>query len=275
MSTILDALKKVERERESPREQLLHAPSAAPAGRRSSIPLIVTCAAVGLATGAGLALWRNGRPVEVAALPEIAPPPAIDVPAVPPEPQQAAIASATQPNAPEPAPPVVAAMPPASESALEPSPFAPPRAEEDVQVASAPKIAPRPAAPALATVPAPKAVSPSRPATGSGAPADALAAVPPPAPEPPVAPVEAEPPPVPPTVVDTGRSPPGLPRVALSFLQWSADPSRRFAFVSIDGGPSQRVREGDTAGGLVVAEITPTGVQFKRDDKMFTIRPRH
>jgi hypothetical protein len=63
--------------------------------------------------------------------------------------------------------------------------------------------------------------------------------------------------------------------VALTFLQWSADPQRRFALISIDGTPTQRVREGDSASGLTVTEITPTGVQFKREGQVFMIRPRH
>jgi hypothetical protein len=107
---------------------------------------------------------------------------------------------------------------------------------------------------------------------------DELAALRQPEIEPPPADVpaaEPEPPPAPEAAIDTGRSPPGLPRVALTFLQWSADPSRRFAFVSIDGAPSQRVREGDTAGGMTVAEITPVGIQFRQEGKVFTIRPRH
>jgi hypothetical protein len=63
--------------------------------------------------------------------------------------------------------------------------------------------------------------------------------------------------------------------VALTFLQWSADPARRFAFVSVDGAPAQRLREGDTTSGLTVAEILPSGVQFKREGQIFVIRPRH
>ena len=77
------------------------------------------------------------------------------------------------------------------------------------------------------------------------------------------------------TLFDTGRSPPGAPKVALSFLQWSSDPARRFAFISIDGAPTQRIHEGEVAAGLTVAAITPTGVQFKRDGTVFVIRPRH
>jgi hypothetical protein len=100
-------------------------------------------------------------------------------------------------------------------------------------------------------------------------------APPPPAPEPLPAPPEGEPAQSPVVTIDTGRSPPGSPRVSLTFLQWSSDPDRRFAFVSIDGAPAQRVREGDTPNGMTVAEITPTGVQFKREGQLFMIRPRH
>jgi hypothetical protein len=100
-------------------------------------------------------------------------------------------------------------------------------------------------------------------------------AVPLPAPEPPSAGPEGEPAQPPAVAIDTGRSPPGTPRVSLTFLQWSSDPDRRFAFVSIDGAPAQRVREGDTTSGMTVAQITPTGVQFKRESQLFMIRPRH
>ena len=86
---------------------------------------------------------------------------------------------------------------------------------------------------------------------------------------------EAEPEAPPEALVDTGRSPPGAPKVALSFLQWSADPAKRFAFISVDGGAAQRVREGEVTSGMTVAAITPTGIQFKREGTTFVIRPRH
>ena len=118
-------------------------------------------------------------------------------------------------------------------------------------------------------------------------PPNTLAAVAPLAPAPPViaAPPAVAPPPVdtesgqpaqpPPVLFDTGRSPPGSPRVSLTFLQWSSDPDRRFAFISIDGAPSQRVREGDSANGMTVSQITQNGVQFQREGQLFMIRPRH
>jgi hypothetical protein len=109
-------------------------------------------------------------------------------------------------------------------------------------------------------------LAPAPAAEPEAPPADEAALEPEPEPEPETSPE---------TLVDTGRSPPGAPKVALSFLQWSTDPSRRFAFISIDGAPSQRIREGEVAAGLTVAAITPTGVQFKREGTIFVIRPRH
>lgn len=319
MSTILDALKKVERGRESPREQLLHLSDETPGRRRAPALLVATCAVVGFAGGIGLALWRNGSTVDVA-VPDLTPPPAIDVPRAPDagharvarndgapegmedepraaeEPRVAEIAPAVpaagvapapaQPGAAEPetsaaVPAVVAAAPVTPpESALEPSPFTAsrsglPPAEDGTQAAPVRKPAPRAEAPAVTGAPAPLAPPQAPPDVADEADqGEVLAALPPTAVEPPLA-AEGEPPPLPPSIFDTGRSPPGLPKVTLSFLQWSEDPARRFVFISIDGGPTQRLREGDNSGGLTVAQITPTGVRFRHEDKVFVIRPRH
>ena len=293
MSTILDALKKVERERQSPRGQLLNVPDREPRGpRRLSVGLIAACATLGLAAGVGLALWRDTVPVEIAALlPNLPPLPAIDIPTIPvpdhpgedaaasamvpaeaaQQPEQLALA-VPQAAAPPAEIPPKETLPPApkGESALEPSPFAPPRTT-NLEQAAPPESGRAPSAEPPVAVPQspPDTVAALAPA----APAVAPAALPPESDVPP--PQAEEPPPLPEPVIDTGRSPPGAPRVALTFLQWSTDPTRRFAFVSIDGAPAQRVREGDTTGSLTVAEITPRGVQFKQDGKIFVIRPRH
>jgi len=255
VSTVLDALKKVEQERQSPRGQLLHVPPPEPnRPRHLSAGVIAACAALGFAAGIGFALWRDAPPIEPRELPGVPPPPAIHVPAPP-----APVIAAAPPVASDPSASAVDA-----DSALEPSPFAPPRsADSSPGEAAAPsRAAGRSAPPA-----------PAPPPNSVAALAPQAPFLPPEADLPPVAPEE--PTPQPDSVTDTGRSPPGSPRVSLSFLQWSADPARRFAFVSIDGAPTQRVREGDTATGLTVAEITATGVQFKQDGKLFTIRPRH
>ncbi len=166
------------------------------------------------------------------------------------------------------------------ESALEPSPFGPHRAPS----AGAPAAAQAPAAAAPEELQAPAPTEErgtGEPPAQSSAPNVAdedLGEVA--SREPDVAleaeePEEHVPPPPHETFIDTGRSPTGQPKVSLSFLQWSTDPDRRFAFISIDGGPSQRVREGDTAAGLTIAAITPTGVRLKHDTTVFTITPRH
>ena len=319
MSTILDALRKVERERdESPDHAIEPQPLAPEVRRRRNGPLtaITLCAVLGFAGGAILSWWTpaDEPAVEVAALPVPPPPPAIAVPRAPvaeppvpavaapaaaaPEqiPNTAALPTGNEPAAPE-APAIVAVQKPAQQpaapiaalavpdahveqkealasvgkeaTALEPSPFA-------AQRNAAPDAAPAPAAQVPAVSPPAQldtkraqrelaAVAPSEPAIPDPAPLEA-------APE-----AEAEPEPETPaeTLVDTGRSPPGAPKVALSFLQWSTDPARRFAFISIDGQPSQRVREGESAAGMTVAAITPNGVQFKREGTSFVIRPRH
>lgn len=339
MSTILDALKKVERERQPARGPLLDVPTPEEPKRRRrvSLGMIVACATLGFAAGVGLALWRNTAPVEIAAVPdavdvppqaEVAPPqpaaPAVAVvPAVPPQPAPEQVAAAEQPatgaangepaapsaaepeqvasarqadvpppvesapNAAAPAPNAPSAVEPEG-SALEPSPFGPRRGGGAVPDAAQPRAVPPRAGTVVANAP--------RTSTGMpvpGAPPKAPQAPPPlvvspngevqplvlPPPEeavePEEEPEEAAPPPPQEKLFDTGRSPAGQPKVVLSFLQWSADPARRFAVISIEGAPSQRVQEGDTAGGMTVAAITPTGVRLKHDATVFTITPRH
>jgi hypothetical protein len=290
MSTILDALKKVERERESPGDRLRHEPEHTPKrARRVSTVTIVVCAILGFGAGAGIALWRSNAPVGDEAASPAAAPPAAELAVVTADPVPRAGAAprpAPARRSDEDAPPAAdtVEVPGAGvDSALEPSPFEPPPAE--------------PAA--VAALPAVPVEAPAAGVPGPAAP-DAVAALPRPVPRPlKIAPdpddanepAGEEPPlddesgieldsedagaPAEETVIDTGRSPPGAPRVTLSFLQWSADPARRFAFISVDGGPSQRVREGDAAGAVSVARITPDGVRLRHAETLFIIRPRH
>ena len=323
MSTILDALRKVERDREVPRDELLDVELPPPRARRGiSTRVILACASIGFAAGIGLALWRDTAPLEQT---PPAAPAALPVVNVPPPPQarprhEAKVAAAPETDA------APAKVPTESAVAAEPAVIAnaapaavpPPAVESGTHDGTA--LEPSPFAAAQGTgagaAPAPNALPPSGPVRGHKAPgrpmnraavplapAPPAAAVPlapaPPAPAPPppnAVAALAPPPPVisaprpqavpegapeapsaapPTTVIDTGRSPSGAPRVALTFLQWSADPDRRFAFVSIDGAPSVRVREGDTASGMSVSQIMPTGVQFQREGQSFIIRPRH
>ena len=277
MSTILDVLKKVEKERESPREQLLHEAEPRPQ-RRTSVAMIALCAVLGFVTGVGLAFRRGERnpapalPPEVQASPaaEIPPPPATEaaqLTKIAPPPAEMPAQAPAESGAPTPAPAqptiVPEAPPQVVGSALEPSPFVPPHEDTAGQPPAQVAAAPHASLPAAADPTPEKGVPP---------PMAAEAILPAAEPTP-----EAEPQPEPPkiTETDTGRSPPGAPKVLLSFLQWSPDPARRFAFVSVDGSPSQRVREGDTTAGMTVAQITPTGVQLRSEGAVFTIRPRH
>jgi hypothetical protein len=323
MSTILDALRKVERERDPAAEPTLDGPTISPdVRRRRPFPFaaVAICALVGFGGGALLS-WLTSQPtVDVAALPVPPPAPEIVVPRAPVGVERPLDA---------PAPPAGAPQPPAvSAEAAKPE-------SQEVEVASAPRAVAAPVAPPLAAgapseggpsatrdvVPreqaAPAVSRPAKPALAAADNGSALEpspfgpvrdarreptapAIPPPAaapiavpdrdlaaltpPMPPTEPrIEEAPEPAPEsepatpgeTLFDTGRSPPGAPKVALSFLQWSADPARRFAFISIDGAPTQRVHEGEVTAGLTVAAITPTGVQFKREGTIFVIRPRH
>lgn len=279
-----------------PRDQRAAAGAAAPhAGAEQAAAAPAAAAAPGPPPAGAAA------PVEVASAdtppavpPAVANPPAPIHPAAVANPPDVPSAPPANPAVPSNATGAVAPPPPATgapatagtadhlDSTLEPSPF----------VGDHPLPAPPPVAGANghgsrgARRAASGAGGPNEPAKKPAAPAPVVAlapppplapalAPPPPAPEPPPAPAEGETGQPPTMVIDTGRSPPGTPRVSLTFLQWSADPERRFAFVSIDGAPAQRVREGDTTSGMTVAQITPTGVQFRRESQLFMIRPRH
>ena len=68
------------------------------------------------------------------------------------------------------------------------------------------------------------------------------------------------------------RAPGGAPQVAINILQWSAEPERRFAFVSVDGGGMTQVREGDHIGGLTVKHIHEQTIEFGYNDSSFVLR---
>jgi len=61
----------------------------------------------------------------------------------------------------------------------------------------------------------------------------------------------------------------------LGLLQWSPEPSRRFAFISVDGSPYQKLREGEAARGLAITSIDKDSVTFKYESTRFVIRARH
>jgi len=68
------------------------------------------------------------------------------------------------------------------------------------------------------------------------------------------------------------RSPTGVPQVAINIVQWSASPQRRFAFVTVDGSGMTQVHEGDQVGGLTVKRIYQRAVEFGYNDTSFLMR---
>jgi len=68
------------------------------------------------------------------------------------------------------------------------------------------------------------------------------------------------------------RAPGGAPQVSINILQWSAEPGRRFAFVSVDGGGMTQVREGDRIGGLTIKHIHQQMIEFGFNDSTFLLR---
>ena len=61
---------------------------------------------------------------------------------------------------------------------------------------------------------------------------------------------------------------------AVSFLQWSPESARRKAFVRVGGSPLTLVHEGDAIGGYTVVEIRPNAVALRSDTTRFQIRVR-
>ncbi len=60
----------------------------------------------------------------------------------------------------------------------------------------------------------------------------------------------------------------------VSFLQWSPESARRKAFVRVGGSPLTLVHEGDAIGGYTVVEIRPDAVALRSSMTRFQIRVR-
>jgi len=209
--------------------------------------------------------------------------------------EEAAVAIVVPPPpggaAPAPAPAAVAEAPAV---AMGVAPEPPPAAEQPRLAAAAPEVAEPPPEPVVRR---PTAVGVSVGGVASGAPAAtggeirdpdiampdenpapaAVAEEPAPEPEAPVAvaavpPAAVAPPPAAPAPPVLRRSPGGAPQVSINILQWSAEPGRRFAFVSIDGGGMTQVREGDRIGTLTVKHIHQQMIEFGFNDSTFLLR---
>lgn len=123
-----------------------------------------------------------------------------------------------------------------------------------------------PSAPAGAPPPPPAAVPSGAPAPAGEPSPDAVAAV---AAEPTTTTVALGPP----KKEGLRRPPSGAPQVRINILQWSSDPRRRFAYMSIDGNPAMtQVREGESYQGLTVKRIFPEQVEFAHQGSIFVLR---
>jgi hypothetical protein len=69
------------------------------------------------------------------------------------------------------------------------------------------------------------------------------------------------------------RAPSGVPSVRINILQYSRDPDRRFAYMSLEGQPAMtQVREGESYQGLTVKRIFPDVVEFDHSGSLFLLR---
>jgi hypothetical protein len=66
--------------------------------------------------------------------------------------------------------------------------------------------------------------------------------------------------------------PAGAPKVRIQILQWSTDDTRRFAFISVDGGRATRVTEGAVVGPLQVNTIYREMIEIEVAGKSVLLR---
>jgi len=272
MSTILDALRKVEEDSRArnpdARARLLFSPARPdlrPARRRRAPWLIsVGFVLAGFAAGAGLVLWRpRSQSVEegkgaggiesdkaikplVRATEETPPPPAEMPPVAP------AVAVATP-------------SPALSAPTESPTQLLAPEADQAFSAAGAlvvqrsPFVAPSPLAREVATASKPAAtLSPLPPQAQDGSLHEVLV--------PSMATRVIESPP-------SGSANTSAPaNTSLNFLQWSPDQDKRIAFIKVNGGPLTLAHEGDTVGGFTVVEIRPDAVELRAVETRLTLR---
>lgn len=283
MSTILDALRKLEEERQSRtadvRSRLLLSPAHQTRLLRSHPPAwktkrnllsVIGLTVAGFSAGAGFVVWRSYSSQTVSTASVVIPtPPGTESRH---DSRSASLAAHTETFAPE----------QGSDSPLSAEPETPtsplPSEEQDAALASvsavqrSPFVTPpspprealppqREATPVVKHVQAPMPSSPKRAAQDASSYKVLLpdgvtrsATAPTPAPTPEVAPTPS-----------SGTS--------LSFLQWSNDPERRIAFLRVNSGPLTMAHEGDTIGGYTVVEIRQDAVELQSGETHMTLRP--
>jgi hypothetical protein len=79
-----------------------------------------------------------------------------------------------------------------------------------------------------------------------------------------------------PDAPSTSRTPPSSSsspaNTSLSFLQWSPEPEQRIAFIKVNGGPLTLAHEGDTVGGFTVVEIRRDAVELHSEETSVTLQ---
>lgn len=302
MSTILDALRKVEGEQRArttdARARLLLSPvlssSRSPRSRRSPWLIGVGLALGGFAAGIGFVLWRPQSHVGEEQLARAPAPTENSAQQIP-----------TDPAAPPPAPVAPVETPPTPAASASPESVAPSFTSEDTlefyadgalpAVQRSPFVAPAPTArelaapPKPATPPSPAAGKEQQPVFLTGADlrgydaGESLASLPPEQEIPSSGTISVPttapaPPDQPPDGGRTRSGPPAPdtapPNTSLSFLQWSPDPSKRIAFIKVNGGPLTLAQEGDTVGGFTVVEIRRDEVELRSGNSSFTLRTK-
>jgi hypothetical protein len=276
MSTILKALRRLEREKSAYEARPLQDEIAAAdePTSRSRFPfgaVLGAIAALSLGLGASL-VWlapREGEAPVVASAP-VVPQPAAPAPVSPsappvvaaqpvvPAPPPAPVLEQPAPVAlAEPAAPVAAAPPPeafSSPVAVIERPPPPPPAAEPAPTPLADGVAAPPAVP-VASAAAPPAPGDLPPSSKQGR----VASKPAPATAP-AQPIRRKPP----TQTQTlARA--NVPAVFVSSTVWHPERDRRLAKVTFEGSAVRELHEGDSIGPLVVSKIEPSGVIFLHD----------
>ena len=294
MSSILDALRKIEAAEPPGIHKLPEPHDPTVTTRRTVVALVVAFVA-----GAGLAIWFGRGPTAApeVALPEPANPPTVakreaapqhvvkraapKVPTAPPPSPPAPALAATPPPVMAPTPAPVAAPPPvaiaASPAPAPPAPTAPSApVAAPVEPPAALPIVPPAARPALAAELPRGRIAAASPPPASPAPAPARAATPAPTQVARESILGTEPLPRPRMPARPVVTPPpaGAPHVTVSFLLYSIVPSRRSVTLNIDGLGLVSLKEGDTESGIEVARILPDRVELRYGGQSYAVLSR-
>jgi hypothetical protein len=277
MSTILDALRKVEGEQRArnadARARLLFVSPQLEGRRKQRSHSLwfrgVGFLTLGFAVGAGLVWWNRRAPsafdnqpavstAQAQREPAIAAPapPAATVPAAPgssPPAPPSSLPTAPFTSVTDTPPPVevlATSEIPSAETELTSDPYARETSREASEVQRSPFVTAPPAVRSPAPTPTP---TPTTPVAKVESPAAEV-----------------------PDASSTSRTPPpsssSPANTSLSFLQWSPEPERRIAFIKVNGGPLTLAHEGDTVGGFTVVEIRRDAVELHSGETSVTLQ---